>query len=118
MPRTMALLNEHGDVTIGWSAENDEMMKEIVAKKLKEGYTFFVVNTAGQEVRLKSADQIGDARKIVLTDKDAEELLRKGKIGLVTRERAAGDYEAVGRARTPEEVVSNDTLAVRPMRGG
>jgi hypothetical protein len=35
--------NMRGDVTISWTKENEDFIKQMIEKKMKEGYSFFVI---------------------------------------------------------------------------
>ena len=123
MPRTMTLMNQTGDITIGWGEDNDTAMRAMVEQKLAEGYTFFLVQ-GEQQVKLRTITDLGEARQVVMADRDAETLFAAGKVGLVERVggmiNAAADrvIDTIRRAKTVEEIVRGDTVAMRPMRGG
>lgn len=119
MPRTMALLNETGDITIGWSEADDATMLPMIEEKLRQGYSFFIVK-GEDEVRLKRVDQIGASRTVIMADKEAERLFAAGKVGLVEKAKGMvrGTVETIRRATSAEDVVKNDTVAMRPFAGG
>ncbi len=119
MPRTMNLLNQTGDITIGWGEGDDVHMLPMIEEKLRQGYSFFIVK-GEDEVRLKRVDQIGDVRKVVLSDKEAERLFAAGRVGLVEKAKGAvrGVVDTIRRSTTAEEIVRHDTVAMRPMAGG
>ena len=76
MSASMILLNECGDVTITWSEEHEEHMRELIEKKLKEGFAFFLIESLvfgliKQEVKVTSIDQITKGVKLVLRDATA-----------------------------------------------
>lgn len=122
MPRTIRLLNETGDTTIGWTPEQDTKVRQWVADRMAEGYSFFFVNPHGVEVRVKTFDDaVVNGRRVVLANKDSDELLWNAGIFLVEtggEAQASGEVETQGRAKTPEQVVEGDTVAVRPAAGG
>ncbi len=117
---TMCLLGPEGDVTIGWTEEQEALMQEVITKKLSEGYIFFRINPQQEQVRIKSFADIGDARKVVITDKDAEALIRDGKIGIVSvaRSGTGGDLQSQGTMRDPAQIAQASTVAVPRARGG
>jgi hypothetical protein len=40
---SITFANGRGDITITWTEENKEFVKELIEKKLKNGYSFFVI---------------------------------------------------------------------------
>src|SRR3954447_14370679 len=74
---------EHGDITLGWTEDQADLMIEVIERKMQEGYSFFFVADDGREVRLRQIDDIKGRNKVVIGDKDAEQLIRQGKIGIV-----------------------------------
>ena len=40
---SLTFLNNTGDVTITWSPENDEKIKDLVRQKMAAGYVFFTL---------------------------------------------------------------------------
>lgn len=47
--RMLTLPNEHGDITLSWTEEQDGMMREMIRKKMDEGYAFFIVVQKGRD---------------------------------------------------------------------
>ena len=41
--RALTILNETGDTTIVWTDDRDAEMEAIIAKKMAEGITFFII---------------------------------------------------------------------------
>jgi len=119
MSRTMILLNATGDITIGWSEADDASMIPMIEKKLREGYSFFIVQ-GEEQVRLQRVDQIGDARTVVMADRDAEQLFAAGKVGLVQKAQRVANriIDTLRRSRNPAEIARENTVVMRPMAGG
>lgn len=117
--RVMDMMDEAGHTSFGWDASDDHWVLPMIRQKMADGYTFWIVRRNPlREVRLDRAEEARDAgRHVIIRDDVARELFEQGRIGLVSAE--DGDQaETVRRARTAEEVVENDTLAHRPLRGG
>jgi hypothetical protein len=84
---------------------------------MEQGYVFWVVRRNPlREVRLERVEDVGDNRHIIIRDAASRTLFEQGHIALVSADE--GDAQTVRRARTPEEVAANDTVAHRGLRGG
>lgn len=125
----MTLLNETGDITITWTDEEDSEVRAMVAKKMEQGYSFWVVErpswwkeilgAKAQQVRVTDISQLKRGeRSVVLADKDVEALFEQGKVGVVKSMPKHGEVETTRRARTVQDVMTNNTLAIRPIAGG
>lgn len=126
-------LNMTGDITIVWDAQNRDRIIEIVRKKMAEGYTFFTTKrflfdllstrTRVTKKNIEGIEElvITDAQfeKMVadMDDPDVAELVRGNKASLAKR-KGKKEMTAMRRAKTPEEVVDCDSLAIRPIHGG
>jgi len=116
--RTMTILNRSGDTTITWTEDRDAKVEEWIAARMAEGYTFFFVAPPG-EMRLKTfSDAVQNGRKIVLSDRDSDELLWEAGVGFAEIIDGGDDVETTGRAATPEEASQGHTVAVAPAQGG
>lgn len=128
-------LNLLGDLTIVWSEENKEHVLGIIKKKMEQGYVFFTTKkymfgkiTWKSEVTKKDI-QSGRLKDIVITDEEFDkmidnldveglsDLLKKDqvKLGKIDKGRS---LETLKKAKTPEEVIESDSVAIRPIRGG
>jgi len=121
MSASMILLNEAGDVTIIWSEEHEEHMKLLIEKKLKEGYSFFLVKTIAfglikKAVKVTSIDEITTGSKLILRDEDAIKLFEAGHINIEKHEKRK--LEAGKRLNNADEILKNDTVAIRPIASG
>jgi hypothetical protein len=119
--RSMTLLNETGDLTIAWEADDDERMREMIQAKMDQGYSFFAVRRklgVRRKVRVTKASDLGSDRKVVLKDADAERLFREGTVGLVTGGQPNAEIETSGRVSDAAQAARQETVAVRPARGG
>lgn len=127
--------NMSGDITLEWDSKNDEKIKELVRKKMAEGYTFFTMRKVvidsikvKRKIGAKGVDSItnliiDDAtfEKLVkgVNDKDVAGLLRDGTSNLAKRRGSSKTLEAVKKLNTAEEVVeAKQSLALRPIVGG
>lgn len=129
----IVFLNMTGDVTIGWTEENQDAILALVAEKMKEGYSFFILKPrwlglGTKRVKAKSIDEISAAGSVVVDDANftrmmkrlgdpaVEAVVAQGQAHLV---QANHPVEEMGRlAKTPEEVVQHQTVAVRRVVGG
>jgi septum formation inhibitor MinC len=133
--RCLTLLNRSGDITITWDSQNDEKIKELVKKKMAEGYTFFTMRKVvidaiqiKRKVGTKGVDTITSLiidddtfEKMVegLDDRDLADVLRLQSGKLAKRREQSKELIAQKRAKTPEEVIeAKQCMAVRPVLGG
>lgn len=131
---TITFLNKTGDVTITFDAQNAEAIKELVRKKIAQGYSFFTMRKllidsiqVKRKIRPKNVDSItsviiDDAtfEKLVndLDDKDIAEVLLAGSAQMA-KLKGKKVFDAIKVAKTPEEVVESEgTLAFRKVVGG
>lgn len=121
--RALTILNETGDVTITWDAENDERMIEIIEKKLKAGITFFLIEprmnglvAPDTSKKLKKVKDALKHRALSMKDEDFEAMVAEGKAELVRT--PAAPVRTVRKAQTAREVASGESVGVRPMGGG
>ncbi|WP_027578405.1 hypothetical protein [Bradyrhizobium sp. Ai1a-2] len=123
MKRALTILNETGDVTITWDAENDDRMLEIIAKKMKAGITFFLIEprigglvAPDTSKPLKKVKDSLKHRALSMKDEDFEAMVSEGKAELV--QTPAAPARTVRKAETAREVAAGESVGVRPMRGG
>jgi hypothetical protein len=118
MIRTMNLMDETGHTSFGWDAADDAWVLPMIRKKMAEGFVFWIVKRNPlREIRLERAEDVTDTRHVIIRDGDARKLFEEGRIGLAAVD-DDDEIQTVRRARTPEEVASNDTVAHRGLRGG
>ena len=123
MKRAITLLNETGDVTITWDPENDERMIPLIEKKMKAGFTFFLIEprmgglvAPDTSKPLKKAKDALKHRALSIKDEDFESLVADGNAELVRT--PAAPARTTRKARTAREVTTGESVAVQPMRGG
>lgn len=132
---SLTFLNATGDVTITWSAENDEKIKELVRKKMAAGYVFFTLRKViiesvqvKRKIGAKGVDKItslviedAEFDKLVkdMDDRELATLMKDRTAQLAKRKGKSKEFTSVGRAKDAEEVVrGKQALAVRPVVGG
>jgi hypothetical protein len=118
---SIILLNEAGDVTITWSEEHEEHMRELIEKKLKDGYSFFLIESLvfgliKQEVKVTSIDQITKGSKLVLRDEDAIKLFESGHINI--EKNTNQKLKAGKRLHKADDILKSNSVAIRPIAGG
>lgn len=123
MKRALTILNETGDVTITWDAENDDRMLEIIERKIKAGITFFLIEprmgglvAPDTSKPLKKTKDALKHRALSMKDEDFEAMVAEGKAELV--QTPAAPARTVRKASSAREVVAAESVGVRPMRGG
>lgn len=128
-------LNMSGDVTITWDEGNKDVVRALVEQKMAEGYHFFVLQPrflkflGNRKVPMKKASDMDRASGVVmpdavvntlverLGDPQLEELVRKGKARLTPVQRPK-TLDTSRRAKTADEVLKSQALAIRPVVGG
>jgi hypothetical protein len=114
------IFNQQGDVTIGWTAEEDERMAALIQRKLDQGVAIFIVRPftdQGTPIRqqiTKREDITG--REIVIGDVDFDEMFRTGGIGIIGRIRSG--LEIVRRTFSAHEAARSHTVMMRQLGGG
>lgn len=131
------LLNMTGDVTISWDAENEATMLKMIEEKMKENFTFFIVKPrflslfGKKKVAATSLSEIAAAKSVVVEDDEYRRMMGKLQVYDAKVEAAvkAGkaylsksdeplDRTTVRRAASAQEVVKNQSIAVRRVVGG
>lgn len=111
--------SKRGDVTLGWTEDQVDLLTEIIQAKMDEGYVFFHRDVDGRQVRLQSIDPVKTKTidHIIIDDKDAQALLKEGKIGIVS---AGGGQGTTGRAKIADArtAATSHTVTTRPLGGG
>jgi len=130
---SITLLDRGGDLTISWNEDNRAQVEALVERKMKEGFSFFIIRPAGKRgraARLKSTTQMGGLNpqqlKVANTVRGAqlsdEDLLHALTEGVITLDRSAAPSgngrTAARRATSAREVVESQSVAVRPISAG
>lgn len=123
-PRALTMLNQLGDITIAWSADDDERMTEIIRAKMKAGVTFFIiaprVGPADLPQAGKALKRPGDAKRhraLMVADKDLAAFLETAPTAAAIKTPPA----AVAKtriSRDPSEVARSQSVGVQAARGG
>lgn len=120
---SITFLNMTGDVTITWDATNEAAVLALIEEKMKAGYSFFILKKVAfglfgsRKVPAKSMAEVARAGAVVVDDAGVEAALSAGKVRLADVPKAA-TLDTVSRARTAQEVVRHNTVAVRRVVGG
>ena len=114
------LTSAMGDVTIGWTDDQAEVMTALIQKKMDEGYSFFILDTEQREIRLRDIKDLERTKSVIIGDKEAESLILQGKIGIVEVVGLVEDEDipTTTRAKTAAIAAKSNTVQVPPKRGG
>ncbi|RLA78048.1 MAG: hypothetical protein DRG78_16040 [Epsilonproteobacteria bacterium] len=116
----LILLNGTGDITIGWTEDQSENMRDLIQQKLDEGCSFFVLEPkfAGlfkKKVKVRNICQI-KKNEIIVGDASLAELFRNG---LVSAGRTpAMKMETLHKSNNVDEILKHDSLVINPIAGG
>lgn len=126
------LLGATGDFTLEWDEERADAMEQWIDKKMKEGFSFFVVERklfglVKKKTGIQSASDLKDRAvkisdedmvRLAAGDKDLVAILDK-KVATPSQNPDKGEeIKTVRRAKTAREVVQNHTVGIRPIMGG
>lgn len=119
--RSMTLLNEMGDIEVTWDSQNDDAMREVIEKKMKEGVRFFILKPFPggflfRKTALKSMADLKENR-VKIGDSDVEKLFEAGKVEVI-RTNSGATLETVAVAKTAKEASTKRTVGIRPLQGG
>lgn len=135
----VTFLNGTGDITITWDEHNKDAVLAMVRKKMQQGYSFFTVKPMPllpfikYKSRVTSPSDLRNTNNVVLAspneeailkrlldDEDVADAFKNGKVYSTGR-----SAESFGQASTltrrvtrAEEVLTQQTVAVRPIAGG
>ena len=119
---SLTFLNEHGDVTLMWDASADDKVKAIVEKKMKEGYTFFIIKPrqggliAPEKLPAKNVKEAMKQRALAISDDDFVKMVEANEVtAFATPPEKIEDAKV---SRDPAEVAKSESVAVRHKRGG
>ena len=119
--RSMTLLNEMGDIEVTWDSQNDDAMREVIEKKMKEGVRFFILKPfpGGFLFRKTALKTIADLKenRVKIGDGDVEKLFEAGKVQVIRTDSGA-TLETVAIAKTADEASKKRTVGVKPLQGG
>jgi len=112
------VMGPSGDRAISWDDADSEKMISYIQSKMDAGWMFFIVERGSIErwKPLKSAEDARATKSVVMVEPELAAAVETG-VALVSEAKGA-TIDTSGRAKTAEEVAANDTVAVRPARGG
>jgi len=130
---SITFLNSTGDITISWEKDKETEMLALIEKKMQAGYTFFILKPrlggllGNAKQPAENIEQVRQSGSVVVPDALAKAMLKLGDDD-VSQAVAAGNAQLlpverpkemeVQRAATPEEVVQNQSIAMRPIVAG
>ena len=102
-----------GDITIGWTDEQESLILPRIKEMLDAGYTFFL-----QEYDIEvTYEQIKKIKRIRVSDATITKMVQEGKVSLLKipdeQQVALGD-----KVDQPEVIARSNTVATRPYKGG
>jgi hypothetical protein len=123
-----------GDVTITWDETNKDKIIAMVRQKMEEGYSFFTTKKVPllplyRKVKVKS-ENLENMNSLVITDDEFERMTKSlddkalakglvdGELLLAKRGDDKSEYKEARRIKDPEEVVENQSVALKPLLGG
>ena len=135
MENSLTFLNRSGDITITWDDRNADAIKDMVRRKMEQGYTFFTMRKVvidaiqiKRKVGKKGVDNLTNLviddelfEKMVqeMDDRDLAESLKSGTGKLAKRRGSSKELDTIKRAKDADEVIeARQALAVRPIAGG
>lgn len=124
--RSLTILNLSGDSTLIWSPENDDLMREVIAERMRNGFAFFVMERRWQglvpdrKVRVTDIDKAMASRRLTMADEVFASIVGRDGVQLVrtpAKEGALSTGEA-RLTRDPAVAARSQCLAVRQPVGG
>jgi hypothetical protein len=113
----VTMLNTSGDTTITWEDDQDDVMAEILQKKMDAGCVFYIINerTGGRKKLARPQDAM-TARKLAIPDEDFLKFVGEGR-GEVIKTPAA-PAATRRKAKSGKEAAQHETVGIQPRRGG
>jgi len=113
--------SRHGDLKLEWNEENAAEAIAKIQEKMNQGVTFHILDPdskakAPPVLEIDNTNQISN-RQVYIRDSDIAKLVEDGMASIVSFTGVA-QLKTMGKAKTAEEVVENDTVAVAPKAGG
>ena len=117
---SLFFLFKNRKATISWTPDRDDEVEAIIEKKMAAGCTFFIVQTNGLRQKLGKAIDAMKHRTLAIPDEDWRSFVGDhqddGTVALLPP--AAKPGKTIKRAKTAREVATNDTVGMKPRRGG
>lgn len=120
--RALTVLNECGDVTICWQDERDDEMEAVIQKKMDAGMVFFIVTPRAfgllppKKVKLENAADARKHRALAIPDEDFAKFVESGAGEAVAT--PAEKIKGSRISRSAKEVAENQSVGVKPRKGG
>jgi hypothetical protein len=124
--RSLTILNLSGDSTLAWGPDNDALMRDIVERKMREGFSFFVMERRwtgllpDRKALVTDIDKAMASRKLTMADDLFASIVTDSGVQLVRTPSREGGVR-IGDAqmtRDPAVVASSQCVAVRHPVGG
>lgn len=116
MTRALTMLNEAGDTTLSWSEDRDAEMEVIIAKKMAEGVTFFIIEPRGARTKLEHAGDAAKHRALAIPDEDLRKFVEIGSGMAVATPKEPMRKSRI--SRDAKEVSRSTSVGVKQRRGG
>jgi hypothetical protein len=120
------IMNGRGDLTIAWDQEDDEAILNMIESKMKEGFTFFIIEPRLGGMASPSKTEIADPKntlpnrivsmKLADGDRAVAGLIEAGAVKPVPQPEKP--VRGARKAKTAREVAKGESIAVKPARGG
>lgn len=120
--RAHTMLDKTGHQTIVWTEESDALMEEIIAKKLKEGIVFHIIEPRffgllpAKKTQLTDASEAHKYRALSIADEDFKKFVASGSGDVV--DTPDEPVRRTRRSRDPKEIASNQSIGHRQAVGG
>jgi hypothetical protein len=120
--RALTMLNEMGDLTIVWEAQNDAAMEALIQKRMDEGVIFFVITprlggfVAPDRTKLKSTTEAMKHRALSIPDEEVQKFVSGGLAEVIST--PVAPVKGSRRSKSAKEVSKNESVGVRQRRGG
>lgn len=119
--RAVTMLGDQGDTTIYWNEDQDDAMEAIIEEKMKQGIQFFIIENRPlggppMQRKLEDAAEARKHRAIAIKDEQFAAFVAAGKGDVVKTPDAP--VKTTRRAKSPKDAAKNQSVGVRPLKGG
>jgi hypothetical protein len=123
--RSLTFLNNSGHSALTWSPKVDEVMREVIKRKLKEGWAFWILKPRAlgflpdRKIKVRTLEQAMESRSLSMDDDDFARLITEGTVQLVsTPERPDGWTDGAVQSKDPADIAVSNAIGVRNLSGG
>lgn len=122
MTRATTILNEVGDTTIVWTDDRDGEMETIIARKMEQGITFFIIEPRffgllpAKKTPLKDPGEARKHRALAIPDEDFATFVADGKGDAVAT--PSEPTRGSRLSRSAKEIAGSQSVGVRQAKGG